>query len=521
MFLLELDAWTGSAVERLYFSTHTFTTRPPANTVYDGRLVDVGSVQQATGGNRSVIGPASSTTLEITLNNGDGGLDYLLDAGVSGRRLALLYNDGASTVVFRGTCQSIDSKDAQRTIRLRARDRFAEIDKPLLTARYLGTTLTYDSAAKAEGTGDLKETIKPHAWGRNTNVPGKLANAFVPLYQFAANRQSAMTPYDGGIPIPLVGDFDSAEALIMATVPAGSAATCLELGIVRYGSPPFKAATADLIEGATAAERTAGRLTARMLALFGWDSLYLNSASLAALDAFNAAEIGVYVDDDRTCLAALSEVLDSIGACTFPDSLGALQFVAIQDPASSLSVRDFTLRDGITDGQAFGLASGATEEGDGVPVWSVVLNWGRVWQQQGAGDLLGDPTLMTADPVGGLARRDFLSRAYRVVAAQDLTVVQVHLLTDSVTYNTLLVNEADAAAEASRRLGLLKVRRDRPVWPVTFEDALGIKIGDVVSIDPRDRQQRSRFGWGAGKKFRVLGIGTDFTRRITTLDLWG
>jgi hypothetical protein len=130
------------------------------------------------------------------------------------------------------------------------------------------------------------------------------------------------------------------------------------------------------------------------------------------------------------------------------------------------------------------------------------------------GDLAGDPTSPT-DPVGGSARRDFLSLASHPSQIDDTSIKAAHLFAAQLAGDTLFANKADADAETLRRLNLNKVRRDRIVWPVPLDDAAGIQIGNVVTIDI------PRFGYDGGKKMRVTGRNPDFTRRIMSLSLWG
>lgn len=519
IFLLEIDAWTGTAVERLHLATKSYTTSPsdtPPNTFYDGRIVDLGSMQRSLFGNGGTLGPASVSTSAITLANADGVLDPWLDYGFDGRRLAIINLDGPGSVVFRGTVQSLDTSDAPRTMRLRIRDRLAELDKPLLTERYLGTTVA--SAATAEGNADLKDALKQRVFG-SAYVAGKLVNEFDLIWQFSAGEVFSLTVYDGGEPLTNIGDFGSIASLRAATIPAGRCATCLALGLVRLGGLPGKGVTADVVEGAIAADRTAAQIALRIFDLYGIDVADIDSDSFDDLDDFNDAEVQIFVDADESCLSVLNKVVGSIGGAICHNNAGLFQVKHGAAPTGTAE-QMFTLRDVLTEGQTFGLASGPTNEGDGVPVWSVTVNWGRIWQVQGVGDLGGDPASLT-DPVGGLARREFLGKAIRTAVAQDAGVKTAHPRAGEIIVDTLLTSQAAAEAEAARLLALYKVRRDRPVVPLPFEDAKDIEIGDVVDLDARDINRRPRFGWGVAKSFRVVGRKDDFTKRVIALDFFG
>jgi hypothetical protein len=529
VFLLEVDAWTGTAVERFRLATKSFSSSPadtPANTFYDGRIVDVGSLQQSLAQDGGVFTKATVSATAADLANTDGVLDRWLGYGFDGRRYTLVWLTGAAqNLVSRGIVQGFESSDASKIFRLKMRDRLAELNKPLLTRRYLGTTTT--AGPTAEGSPDMKGTIVPTYFGApavmsgqvgtylSSSVPGLLVNEFNLLYQFCGNAVSAIVVYDGGVPLTSMGDYGDLSSLIGATLVAGQYATCLALGIARLGGHPIKVVSADVTEGATSSLRSAARVAQRMLALMtGIPSADIDTSTFDALHAFNPAEVGIYINDERTALDALSGVLKSPGAAILPNDVGMFQAVWIDDPALGTSVKTYTLRDCLNTGASFQLFQGPTSEGDGVPAYSVALTWGKVWRPMTVGDLAGDPSIPT-DLVGGAARRDFLSLASHPSQVEDTAVKTAHLFASQLTGDTLFVNKADADAEALRRLNLNKVRRDRIGWPVPLDDAAGIQIGNVVTIDI------PRFGYDGGRKMRVTGRAPDFTRRIMLLSLWG
>jgi hypothetical protein len=527
--LLEVDAWTGSHVERFYLSSKSFSSAPsdtPPNQFYDGRIVDLGSLQQSLSQNGGVFTKASVSETAADLANADRALDGWLNYGFDGRRCTLIWLAGAAqNVISRGVIQGFESSDASKTLRLKMRDRLAELNKPLLTRRYLGTTTGLGPTA--EGSPDMAGTIVPYYFGApavmsgqigtylSSSVPSLLVNEFNLLYQFCGNAVYSIEVFDGGVPLPSIGDFGDLSSLIAAPLAGGRCATCLAQGIARLGDRPNKAVTANVTEGATASLRSAARVSQRMLALMtGIPSADIDTSTFDALHAFNPAEVGIYINDERTALDALGKVLESPGAAILPNDVGTFQAVWIDDPALGASVKTFTLRDCLNTGATFQLFQGPTSEGDGVPAYSVALTWGKVWRPMSAGDLAGDPTSPT-DVVGGAARREFLGLASHPSQIDDASVRIAHLFAAQLTGDTLFVNKADADTETLRRLNLNKVRRDRIVWPVPLDDAAGIQIGNVLTIDI------PRFGYDGGRKMRVTGRAPGFTKRIMSLSLWG
>jgi hypothetical protein len=418
--------------------------------------------------------------------------------------------------LLKAMVEGIETSDAPRTLRLRLRSRLAELDKPLLTARYLGTTTSGDAPVQTEGDADLKGQIKPYAFGNCPNVPGKLISKFRLLYQFAVNALASIIVYDGGIALTNAGDFGSVAALLNATVAPGQYATCLAQGIARLGADPGLGVTADVVEGATLSLRSAARVLQRMLALVptiaGADIV---TATFDAFHAFNPAEVGIYVDSDVAAVDPISQVADSVGGAVLDTALGNFEAVWNAGPSATTIDATYTLRD-LLDGTSMQMFAGPSSEGQGVPTWSVVLNWGRVWQVQGSGDLW--PRIAEATDGADLARKQLLAAATRQVTAQDAAVKTAHPQAVELTFDTLLTQQADAQAEAARRLALYKVRRDRISFPLSFASvpaAGNIELGRTVQL------RMNRFGYNAGKNFLVLGREDDFARKVRTLSLWG
>jgi hypothetical protein len=516
-YLLEADAWTGAAVETLRLGTHTVVTAPteaPPNAVYEGRLSDAGSITRtlASGG---TLGRASVSYGFLELVNASGALDAWYDYGFDGRAFALRAMPqrdmpvASAPVVFRGTLAGFDQGDALRLFRLRIRDRVAELAVPLLTERYAGTTVTGVVSASptasdlAEGNTDLTDQLKALIFGRVANVAGRVANPFNLLWQFSARPVTSIQVYDGGVALTPRGDYPVIASLINASLSPGQFATCLDKGIARVGGTPAYTITADVVEGATASERTASSIVGRMLDVVGIPAADRDAASFAALDGFNAAECGIYLDADTTALDAIGIVLDSVGAAIAPTAQGVYQVLGLDAPdgapAGTLTERD------LVQGGSATLGIGPGEGSAGVPAWSVEVSYGRVYQTMTSGDLAG---------VVDLDRKTYLATGTRKAVAQDATIQTRHPLATSLQVDSLLANQADAQAEAARRLALYGTRRDLLTFPVAAERG-DYELGEVVAV------QMQRFGYGGAKLFRVVGREDDFSKRLIVLTLWG
>lgn len=510
IYLLDVEAWTGSAVETLRLSTRTLATKPsdsPANTLYDGRITDAGQLDRSLFADGGISGAPSSSSGAIEFANADGELDPWLGYGFDGRPFTLRYlRDpklplASAALVMRGSCARVEASDATKIMRLQIRDRLAALSVPLLSARYAGTTTS--AGATAEGDVDLKDQIKPRVFGSVFNIAPKLVNRFNLIYQVSAGAVAWIAAYDGAVPLAFAGDYPTLAALVAATLAPGAYATCHSAGLFRLGGAAVFTITADVYEGATAADRSAARVVGRMLDLLGPAATDRDLASFAAVHAFNAAEVGLFVDGDATALDLVGQVLNSIGAGLLPGATGTVELFAFAAPAGP-PVATYTRRDLLASNASLALVGGPSGDGEGIPAWSVVVNHSRVWQVMASGDVAG---VVTAE------RKAYLASAYRQATAQAPATKTAHLLASEITIDSLLTSQAAAQAEATRRLGLYGVRRDRWAFPVPVDRAA--PIGSVVSLKMR------RFGYDGGRLFRVIGRTDDFNTRTATLALWG
>lgn len=230
----------------------------------------------------------------------------------------------------------------------------------------------------------------------------------------------------------------------------------------------------------------------------------VDAGSLYDLGQFNSATLGLYVDNETTALDLIGQVLSSIGAAIVPSSLGEFQAFGLKAPTDNDAEGELTLRD-LAQGGAFSFGIGP--DNAGVPAWSVVLNYGKVWSILTEGQLAG---IVNED----LVRRTYLASQWRQVTSENAVIKTAHMLATQITDDTLLITLADAQAEADRRLGLYGVRRDLISFP-TDMDRAPYDIGDVVKVTI------PRFGYDKGRPMLVVGEHIDADKSTKTLDLWG
>lgn len=546
MYLAEIDAWDPAlaAVRILRYSQeagfNTSSDDTPPDAYFEPRIAQPIKVRRHMFSYGATMGRSVLEYGELVLLNGDGELDFILGLGLDGRALTI-YHTSVSyrpsfpadfLVLLTGTMEQPEFSGDAVTIRLR--DRQADLSVRLQTTRYAGDNVL---PAGLEGVaGDLKGKPKPLCFGVVKNVLPPCVNTTRQIYQVHDGAVASVDAvYDRGAAYT-AGAAYADQADMEANAPAaGQYRVWAAGGYFRLGSTPDGEITADVTEGETAADRTAGQIYARVIErlasnssaalLLSWARLVTAGGSTAdalvtdsglaivergsltgsdpeTLDAAEPSEVGLWVNEETTVAEACDRIAETPGAWWGVDRFGSLhiqQLVApsVPQPAARLTEHDL-LRP---------LERLATNDpGKGLPVYRQVLRWGRHYQVQSS-DLAASVTL---------ARRSELSKEWREVVATDSSVVDAHPLSPEVIRDSLYSTAAGAQAEVNRRLALYSPRRDRfeIVVPLTPE-TLVLDLGDVVELT------HPRYGLEAGEQFVVLGAEPDAKNGRITLNLWG
>jgi hypothetical protein len=522
-WLVELSAHNGSAVVPLRYSGSGYVTGPsdsPANTIFDARIAreaGIGVFSRQLFGDGRTMGHATIEPGALVLSNADRGLDALKGYAFDGRSFKLMRLShpraaySSAEVMLTGTMDGIDTGEGSLTIRIPFYDRRRDIDIPIQSEKYAGTTTS--AGATAEGSADMKDQVKPLIFGRCYSVPATIVNDFNMFLQFSASAVNSITLYDGGVPLINDGDVANLSALASATGNPGHYRTCLAQGIARpfgtFNGRPAFTWTADVVEGSSAAQRRAGAIVQRMLAKIGiTGSSNIDSASFSALDSLATAELGIYLDRETTVLSAAYEILRSVGGFIIPNNLGRFTVGRLDEPGTPIMT--------ITEPEI--LTGSATEtpafmpnpDTDGaVPANSVLIKWRKNWHTHTDSDLghcanFGDPT-----------RGNALKQEWREVREESSAVAARHLLSRELEIETMLVDQSAAEAEAARRLNLYSVNRDvvRIGYPISEADSLQLNETVELVLD--------RFDYTNGKAMRIIGRADDFANEKTILTLWG
>ena len=511
IYLIEAQAHDGTALRTFYLATEGFTSQPsdtPANQYYDPRIIDPGNFERALFDGTSLRGRGRSGSGDIIVASADPGNGEVLDAwlnyGWSQREIRIrslprgAKSLAAASTLFVGKLANVSSTKPLDQLSLKIGDRLADLQQPLLTTLYAGTTLA--SAPTAEGNGDLKGKIKQRCWGVCANVPLQPVNPYDQIYLASNSAVVSIAVFDGGGALVNDGDDAGIAALRSASIPGGHYRTCLALGLVRVGAMAAKTLTADVVEGANAASHSAGQIAYRMLLAFGVPSLAISTGSIAALDLRNASPCGYFVDDDREALGAVQDVLDSIGAWMAPDRDGTLVFGRFEAPTAAPQ-STYQL-------DAVSIGDSLERVDNDLPVWRVLVEYGPSFTVQGDADLLGGAVTD--------ARRSFVATGVRTATPAEAPAVKTkHLAATELTIKTFLVNASDAAAEGVRQLAMLSAERQRYNVTMPLADGWPNVPGSAITL------VNPRLGLAGGKPFAVLQRVDRYQDHLVEFSLWG
>lgn len=506
-YLIEVHAHNGTEEIIFYLSTEGFTSQPydnPPNQYYDPRVIDPGNFERSLFDGSQLRGRSRVSGGDIIIANGDPGngavLDDWFNYGWSQRDIrikSLPYGANSlslASTLFVGKIDTISSTNPMEQFSLKISDRLADLEQPLITELFAGTTLAV--GATAEGNADLAGKIKQECWGACFNVPLQPVNPYSSIYQVSRKAVFSIVLYDGGLALTNAGDTANLAALHASTVAAGSYRTCLAEGRLKIGALPSKQLTADVVEGATAADRTAGQIAYRMLIAFGIPSGIISTGSIAALDALNPAECGYFVADNRIAINAIQDVLDSVGAWMMPDRDGTLVFGRFGEPASSPQ--------SIYDPEVSVLGDSFSQVDAELPVWRVLLEYAPVFSVQ------TDVSESVSEE-----RRGYLAKEYRTIIQENAAVQTKHKKAREITVRTYLVDPAAALAEAARLLTLHSTERKRYDISMVLADGWPNIPGASVKL------RHPRLGMAAGKSFNVLRRVDTYANDTIQMSIWG
>lgn len=505
--LVDIGCHNGTTTTTLRFATQHFIDA--GGNFYEGRVKQPGNTQRAIFSKGTTFGQSTVGYGEVLLINNDGALDAFLSYGFAGftitvTRGVVLPNSGTPSwsTVFTGTMDSVDF--TWKDVSIKVRDRQQELAKPLQGVRYGGTNALpngLDGVPK-----DLKGGARPILYGKVQNISPPLVNTTRLIYEISEGIiQSIDAVYDRGTALT-AGAAYSSQADMETTAPsAGQYRAWINAGgsYIRLGSAPAGTLTVDATQGAAVANRTAAQLMKQVLLKAGIVTGDIDAGDITALDALVGYECGFWCPEktDSTGVAVLDAIANSVGAWWGVDRLGKFRTGRVVAPLVGASIGTLTATDILAVDR-----SRSGDQGGGVPSWQVKLNYSKMFTVQ--------DDLAAGVPATTKSER---AETWRTSISNDATIKTQWPKAVEIEFDTHLLAQADADAEAARRLALYKVRRDTLEVRVKLENSLAaiIDLGKVLTV------QVPRFGMSSGKPYLVTGIRTDLRNNVFELTLWG
>lgn len=512
MILIEFTGSIDSfgTTQTFYLATESYTTKPtdnPPDQEFKSRLIDPGAISLSIyiGGSGAIAGGSAKLDIgEIIATNIDGEFDALKDYSFDGRDIIMRTGEPGGVYpndyppILRASMESIDVGWDQIVIKVR--DQTYVFNKPILSRRFLGNNALPNGL---EGTADdIKGQIVPRTYGFVEQIAPKLVNTAKDTYRVNDGPVVDIPVVNvRGEPMTKIADYADSTALQSATVLPGEYHTCLVEGLFRLGAVDGLV-TCDVVE-CIPTEQSAPNLLSRLALQAGVDPNRINQFDVSTLYALNSAPTGRYIDDETSYLQVMDEIAKSVGAWYSFDQIGNFRMGRLDLPQGTPVA---TLEEYEID--ATGIQRSVIQEIP-KPLWSVTINHTPIGEVQTT-DLAGD---IPSD------RRAFLANKTRSATYQDSTIKNQFLLADSLTIDTLLMDELAAQNESFRKFNLHKNSHDLFTVPVPQSRATellknGLWLGGELGIN------LSRFDLLGGKSFIVLGL--DFQRRAKDIvfSLW-
>jgi hypothetical protein len=513
-YLIEIGAYdTGAAaLTTLRFSSQPYL-HPSAPGPFANRVKDLPTFRRDIFSKNTTGGAGAVSLGDMTLANPDGALDNLRGFGLAGQTCTIKlgddqapYSSFSTFIVGRVDQALFDLAE----VRFKLKDRMQDLQQPVQATKYAGTNVLPDGL---EGLDDLYGKPKPITVGSALNLSAVSVNSARLEYQVNDGLVFDVTIVrDAGAPLTREADYANQADMDANAPSAGCYRVWKAGGYFRLGSSPFGVITAD-VQQANTAGNTAAQVAQTIVTRPGGIAIGdVNPGDVTVLDAANSATVGIWINAETNFAAVLDQVLGSVGGWYGFDRIGQFRMQRVESPTTPVAtLRRFGLGTdaGLTDLDMVDCRFLSTNDPDkGVPSWQVSLTYALNY------------TVMTGNGVAGVvddAARAYLAAATRTAISTDATVKVANPLAVQKTVATLLVNQADAQAEADRILGLYKVRRDfievdTPLTP----DALNLlDLGRTVSVII------PRFGYDTGRLMVITGMEYNSVRNILIVALWG
>ena len=397
---------------------------------------------------------------DIDVANDDGALDSWLDDVWVNRAVRVYIGDVAwpraqFRLVFAGVCADLHAGSAGR-LSISLRSKLERLNTPV-TEQLIG------------GTSANKDRIRPVGFGECHNISPVLVEEGEQEFVASSGAlERIIEARSNGAPLTITPLLASGR-FRMTTAIYGQITASIQFGA------PYVNTVAPIIQLlATAWGTPSERLT-------GAD---IDAANFAAFGAAHPQPVGVYLPDRSNVMQVCQQLAASVGAQLVVSSTGLVRLVKVALPGTGAP-----LAIGPADYEVGSLVLKERSE----VVAGVKLGYCRNWTVQNS--------LETGIPP---AHAELYGQEWLTVTARaPLVASRYRLYGEPARIDTLLLREADAQAEADRRLALWST--PRCVYSLRgYAHLLTLELGQAVTLTA------PRWGLAAGKAGQVIGRRPDW-----------
>lgn len=420
----------------------------------------------------SIDGSASLSFGDIEINNTGGALDSWLNDVWANRPVNVWCGDvrwprADFRQIFSGTLAGISSRD-RNTLNLALRDKLQRLNTPV-------------SDAKLGGDTENKDRIRPLLFGECHNIEPLLTNPATLTYQVHDGAiERLIEVRDNGVPVDFIPDL-AAGTFTLSVQPAGLI-TCSAQGDKSGG----------------VYSNTVGALVARIVTGYGkpedrFSGADLDASNFAAFESLHPQPVGLYLSDRTNVLQACADLAASVGAQLVMSRTGQLRLLKIALPASGPAAAVTAAQ---MDAQTLHIADRPAVHA------AIKIGYCKNFTVQ--------TELQTGIPE---AHKNLFSQEWLTSTASNSAVASAHRLSIEPTQiDTLLLTEADADAEAARRLALWSTQRT--VYGFSGTPALMLDaLGEAQTIT------HQRYGLAAGATGQIVGLTQDWLTFRTQFEI--
>lgn len=469
--LMEVGVQSGGVETTRYFSNKGYVTSPtdtPANTLYAPLIA--GGVKFTE--SMSLDGSISLSSGDIELYNTSGNKDAWLKDVWANRTVKMYIGDVSwpradFILIFDGIVASIDTRRRDR-LNLKLTDKLQRLN-------------TVVSEVKLGGTTQNKDKLIPLCFGEVHNIEPLLVDPANHEYQVHDGAiEDIIEVRDNGVPVTIT-KFLTTGKFRLNQAPVGTITASVQ------GDKPSTYAN-DITS-----------IVKRLVKGFGRSDMRFTDADLdlTSLNAFAAANtqpVGLYLNDRANVIDACNRLVTSIGARLRMSRTGLLSIVKLDLPrqtaGTTVKAKDM-LEQSLYISQLPAIIAG------------VKLGYCKNHTVQN--------NLQTGLPVAHIS---MFAEEWLTVTKTDVnTALKYRLHTEPTMQETLLLTEADANAEATRRLNLFSTQR-KVLKYKGFAHLMTEQLGDSQTV------VHERFNlMDSTITGQIIGVATDWLESSVELEV--